>query len=365
MLSPTRDNAGAHPSAAGGAPAGPLTLVAAITIALAACSATAQPEVLSAAVNAANGKTYVLLAPSTWTAAEARAVELGGHLATVRNLAENDFIYDTFSVFGGQNRNLWIGLYDLDQAVNSTDRAIRRLEFGWISGEPTVFSHWSAVEPNNPASPEPAVWEFYVHLWSPADINRRRWNNLQDRPQVFGLPVCGVAEVCIYVPDAGDRIVCPAGSAVLTAAAVGAGSLIFRWQIEDPPAPGGWLDLSDGPIIRAGSPVGTAAGAATPTLTIDPDESLYPSGVFGSFRCLVTNSCGSFAGPASVVTVCPADSNCDGALNSADISAFLALWLASISGGTLEADFNADGTVNSNDISAFLTAWIAAVQGAC
>ncbi len=62
---------------------------------------------------------------------------------------------------------------------------------------------------------------------------------------------------------------------------------------------------------------------------------------------------------------CPADRNCDGAINSNDISEFLTDWLASIQQGTLDADFDGSGTVNSNDISAFLTAWLAAVQFGC
>ena len=45
----------------------------------------------------ANGRQYYLLDKSTWSAAESQAVVMGGHLATVRNQAENDFIFNTFS----------------------------------------------------------------------------------------------------------------------------------------------------------------------------------------------------------------------------------------------------------------------------
>ena len=65
------------------------------------------------------------------------------------------------------------------------------------------------------------------------------------------------------------------------------------------------------------------------------------------------------------VVGCPADWNDDDQVNSADVSAFLTTWLASVQGGTLAADFNGDAVVNSSDISGFLTAWLAAVQGGC
>ena len=65
------------------------------------------------------------------------------------------------------------------------------------------------------------------------------------------------------------------------------------------------------------------------------------------------------------VTACEADTTCDGAVNSADISAFLTIWLVSVTDGSLTADFNADGAVNSADISAMLTTWLSEVAGGC
>jgi len=40
-------------------------------------------------VNPANGHVYYLLSQNTWSNAEAEAVALGGHLATIRNAAED------------------------------------------------------------------------------------------------------------------------------------------------------------------------------------------------------------------------------------------------------------------------------------
>src|SRR5438093_420276 len=63
-------------------------------------------------VNPANGHTYVLLDSATWTVSETEAVSLGGHLATIRNRAEQDWVFQTFGSYVGQNRLLWIGLND-------------------------------------------------------------------------------------------------------------------------------------------------------------------------------------------------------------------------------------------------------------
>jgi hypothetical protein len=62
---------------------------------------------------------------------------------------------------------------------------------------------------------------------------------------------------------------------------------------------------------------------------------------------------------------CAADFDGNGAVNSNDISAFLAAWLADLAGGTLVADFDGSGVVNSNDISAFLAAWLEDVGSGC
>lgn len=91
--------------------------------------------------NLANGHYYYLLKTATWTTSEDWAVSYGGHLATVRDADENQWLVDTFAHYGGVNRPLWIGL---------TDRAVEGT-FAWVSGEPVVYSNWNHLsgEPNN------------------------------------------------------------------------------------------------------------------------------------------------------------------------------------------------------------------------
>src|SRR6476619_1362742 len=47
-------------------------------------------------VNPANGHTYYRLTQSNWSAAESQAISLGGHLATINDAAENDWVATTF-----------------------------------------------------------------------------------------------------------------------------------------------------------------------------------------------------------------------------------------------------------------------------
>ncbi len=137
-------------------------------------------------LNPANGHTYFLLAPSRWTEAEAEAVKLGGHLATLRNQSENDWIYSNFSGFGGINRALWIGVNDVaSEGV-----------FNWASGEVSPFLNWGSGEPANQDG-----LDDYVHLFWPGDGRASTWNDNWDEglggvPGYYlGIPLNGVVEV--------------------------------------------------------------------------------------------------------------------------------------------------------------------------
>ncbi len=72
---------------------------------------------------------------SGWNAAEAQAVTFGGHLVTIRNEAENQWLKDTFA---GQLNGSWIGYTD----------AGTEGQWRWSSGEPTTFTGWSFGEPD-------------------------------------------------------------------------------------------------------------------------------------------------------------------------------------------------------------------------
>ena len=127
-----------------------------------ATQAFAQVQVLNGPVaNPNNGHSYYLLSQATWTDSEAKAVQLGGHLVTINNQAEQDWVFSMFASFGGVDRNLWIGLND----------AANEGTFVWSSGEPVTYTHWSLGEPNSGAG------EHYVHMFLPSISGASFWND--------------------------------------------------------------------------------------------------------------------------------------------------------------------------------------------
>jgi len=60
------------------------------------CVQGAFAEVIDSQVWPENGHTYHLLELATWSDSEAEAVALGGHLATINDQAEQDWIWNTF-----------------------------------------------------------------------------------------------------------------------------------------------------------------------------------------------------------------------------------------------------------------------------
>lgn len=132
-------------------------------------------------VNPLNHHQYVLLGPGTWRDSEQKAVAMGGHLATIRNAQEENWIFQTFGSYGGIQRLLWIGL---------TDRE-KKFHFTWSSGESVSYTCWAPGEPNNAGH-----GEDFVAIYYPNHDQHNRWNDWADRESdPIGLPMCGVVEI--------------------------------------------------------------------------------------------------------------------------------------------------------------------------
>ena len=132
-------------------------------------------------VNPNNHHSYLLLDAATWEDSEAEAVALGGHLATVRNQAEEDWLVRTFGSFGGKQRLLWIGLSDITQ----------KFHFSWSSGESSSYTCWASGEPNDAHGSED-----YVAIYYPNHSQGGKWNDWHDRTEdPIGLPMNGVVEI--------------------------------------------------------------------------------------------------------------------------------------------------------------------------
>ena len=133
------------------------------TLAVAAASA---DVLVGPVVNPANGNTYYLLDQSTWTDAEAEAQTLGGHLATVNDSAEHQWIFSTFGDLASTDgRNLWIGLNDADSEGT----------FVWSSGDAASYRNWRPGEPNNNTGSGDG--EDYALIWSKKIDATGRWND--------------------------------------------------------------------------------------------------------------------------------------------------------------------------------------------
>lgn len=140
-------------------------------------------------INSANGHIYYLLAANTWSNSEAEAVALGGHLVTINDAAENQWVVDTFARYGGVARPLWIGLTDRDNEGG----------FRWVSGEPLTYSNWNLAsgEPNNSGGggyEEDFAYIIQDNSGNPT-VFPTFWNDVPNDGRGVILPMHGVVEV--------------------------------------------------------------------------------------------------------------------------------------------------------------------------
>ena len=130
--------------------------------------------------NPATGHDYLYVAEPLmpWAEAEANAVSLGGHLVTINDAAEGEWLVATFGT------EYWIGFND----------ATAEGEWVWVSGEPAAFTDWQPGEPNDGQPGDPNVGEDAAIMWS---IPQTVWN---DRRVDLSLPF--VVEVGPPAPPA-------------------------------------------------------------------------------------------------------------------------------------------------------------------
>ena len=104
---------------------------------IALCAAAAMTLGLGGAAMAVDyynygGHTYFLTDALPWTDAEAAAVTAGGHLVTVNDVDEHNWLISTF----GANDSYWIGF----NRPSGDD-------YVWATGEPVTFTNWVLDEP--------------------------------------------------------------------------------------------------------------------------------------------------------------------------------------------------------------------------
>ena len=114
--------------------------------------------------NPANGHDYYLLAPGSWSAAEAEAENLGGTLAIIKSEADQKWVYAKFGHDGEKLRSLWIGLRRQNPGGS----------FVWLDGSKLDYADWNSGQPDNGGGVEDCV-----HMWTDSQ-NCGAWNDAVD-----------------------------------------------------------------------------------------------------------------------------------------------------------------------------------------
>ena len=92
------------------------------------------------------GSSYYTVVSGTWEDAESKAISLGGHLVTINNKDEQDFLI--------KNRDKLGASFDLYQCWHGFSDASREGTWRWSSGEQVSFTNWHWQDPSNsPTSP--------------------------------------------------------------------------------------------------------------------------------------------------------------------------------------------------------------------
>ena len=177
-----------------------VVLLLTVVLAITAENATGTVTVIQTATNPNNGHIYHLLDEGPWwDDFEVKAVELGGHLATINDQSENDFIFDTFGPTAAADNpvgvSLFIGLNDVQQEGN----------FVWVSGEQVDFTNWSPGQPESRYDDEDYVG---IAVNWPNLPESGKWHDIISDDQCSDIPF-GVVEA---VPE---PAVIPAPSAIL------------------------------------------------------------------------------------------------------------------------------------------------------
>ena len=140
------------------------------------------------AAEGGNGHWYGLTAPGTWPEAEAEAVLAAGHLVTVNDGNEDQWLYDTFHPLSGFIYLGWLGFYQ-----DTGDPAYSEPSGGWkwISGEPITYTNWGGGEPNDQNGGE--NWAVLTQGFPP------HWNDWG--PNSIDYPPGGIPGIIEVVPE--------------------------------------------------------------------------------------------------------------------------------------------------------------------
>ncbi|WP_038004422.1 cadherin-like domain-containing protein [Synechococcus sp. WH 7805] len=118
---------------------------------------------------------YVVVQGPTWEEAEANAQKLGGHLVTINDAEENDWILNTFRK-------------DFTNGAGFIGYSDTKIEGQWIwsSGEATTYTNWDAGNPSNSGGLENVgTIQFGDGSWN--DVATNYWNWFGQKGEIKGI----------------------------------------------------------------------------------------------------------------------------------------------------------------------------------
>ena len=80
-----------------------------------------------------------------WEEAEIACVMEGAHLVSIRDQAENDFVFERFHSLVGKH---WLGGHSTCPGCD---------DWTWTDGSQFSFTYWAGPEPNNAGGPEDCI----------------------------------------------------------------------------------------------------------------------------------------------------------------------------------------------------------------
>jgi hypothetical protein len=176
-----------------------------------------------------NGHYYAFVptgaTPATWTAArdQAGGSSLGpgtvGHLATVSDAAENDFIvHDVLPMGTSLSKSLvWLGGFQNDTPVKSLPPDVG---WQWITPEAWNYGNWAAGEPNDENAAHTGD-ERYLTMWVHFVVDgvdsRGTWNDENLESQTQSPSMGFLVEYEARVPEPATALLALLGGAALLA----------------------------------------------------------------------------------------------------------------------------------------------------
>ena len=139
---------------------------------------------------------YTIVDGPSWSQAEANAVALGGHLVTVNDLDENNYIWSLFKIVGGWEITYGQGTVDPNAVaywIGLSDSG-HEGDWQWSSNQATQFFNWhDARYLGGDLSPNGGTYENYAYI---GGVKDRTWD---DGPEMMqngvNLGASGIAEI--------------------------------------------------------------------------------------------------------------------------------------------------------------------------